>query len=117
MIFRNFTPHAIALAKADGSTHILEPHYPAARVITTPHPMEEDCDGIAIRGPGLFDSIQGLPDKAPDTLIIVSQITALMVAATMSDRDDVVYPATGAAEGGFRDANGTLGVRRLIRAM
>jgi len=116
MKFKNCTPHAIALISVDGSTRILEPVWPPARVVVIPSSHEEVVDGIAIRGAGRFDGIEGLPEPEDDVVVIVSQITAHFVAATQPDRDDVVYPASGKIEGATRDSDGSLGVRRLVRA-
>jgi hypothetical protein len=99
--------------------YITEPHadsiVPTARIITSQSCYSTIVGGIEIRDPGTLKNIEGLPPKQKDIYVIVSPITAHMVAAVMSDRTDVVYPATGAPEGSTGGTVGTMSARRRVR--
>jgi hypothetical protein len=99
--------------------HITKPHVgsivPAARIITSESCYSTIVGSIEIRDPGTLKSIDGLPPKQKDIYVIVSPITAHMVAAMMSDRTDIVYPATVAPEGSTGGTAGTISARRRVR--
>ena len=114
MEIENRTPHAIALEGADGVVHLIEPTLPPARVVGVQGAQESAVNGIPIH-PASYDRVSGLPTFRDGVIIIVSQITALMVAASDPSRTDVVYPATTKRDGATRDKLGVVTVRRLIR--
>jgi hypothetical protein len=99
--------------------HITEPHadsiVPAARIITSQSCYSTIVGGIEIRDPGTLKSTEGLPPKQKDMNVIVSPITAHMVAGVMSDRTDVVYQAIGAPQGSNGGTAGTISARRRVR--
>jgi hypothetical protein len=61
----------------------------------------------------VWGAVVGLPDPVDGVLLVVSQL----VAGRVPDRDDVVSPGTGPADGAVRDAQGRVcAVTRLVRA-
>ncbi len=113
----NLTPHAIALRRSDDSSTIYDGTRDAARINIEPGPEVGEVDGVPIIGPARFLDIDNLPPRREGILLIVSQLTALAVAALYPDRDDILYPGTGPAYGAHRDSSGgVLAVRQLVRA-
>ena len=112
----NLTPHAITLADEAGEVVRIDPSSPPARVRFTKSAYLHDAMGVAVHAAPLFRKIVGLPPPEPDTIYVVSQITAHFVAAVMPDRIDVVYPAAAPRDGAARSEKGVLHVNKLIRA-
>jgi hypothetical protein len=95
----NLTPHEI-IVHASGSTLKLPPSGQVARVAET----REDLGVITIDGlqvaisRATYGQVEGLPEPAPDTLLIVS---GLVLAAVGGKRSDIVAPGPA-----IRDAEG-----------
>lgn len=83
----NCTPHPICLN--DG--RVFETSGILPRVTATFGDFDDN--GVCEQS---FGKINGLPDRAPDTLLIVSAI--VLSAAKFAGRDDCVAPATGHPE-------------------
>ncbi len=115
MIFRNLTPHAVSLLGLSGA-RILDRPEKACRILTASGELLEEYDGIGIYSPAQFERIVNLPEPREGVTFIVSQLSALAVAALHGSRADIVYPATRAMDGAVRDGNGVISVRKLIRA-
>lgn len=101
----------------DGQTRTIPREAAAARIETRSGEQVSDADGVPILAPPRFVAIRNLPERAEGTLVIVSQLLAVAVAALLPDRTDVVYPGTAASDRPLRTQGGIRGVRRLIRAV
>ena len=111
----NLTPHAICLFNEDGLSRIIDKKGPPARVTFVPGGDDiVSIDGMPVHPAPRFSAIENLPPPLPDTLYVVSQIVALVVAAVMPERHDVVYPGTSGAK---RSRTGVVAVTHLIRAV
>jgi hypothetical protein len=111
----NLTPHAIGLRREDGSTLILEPQADPARIVLTDGGRRGTVAGVELWGPRGFQTISGLPEPADGTVYVVSQLTAVVIAALYPHRTDIVYPDT--IRGTDRDQRGVLATSRLIAAV
>ena len=108
----NCTPHAITLRGAEDVT--IPPSGMVARVFSTPGVLESipGCP-VPVAGAQTFGEVVGLPDRTPDTLVIVSGV---VLAALRGSRPDVVGPGTGPNDGAVRDDQGrVVAVTRLVR--
>lgn len=110
-------PHAIAVLTEGGEVRIIEPTRPPARVLSKTGEKIERVQGIAIHEPSSYGGIVGLPPKRHATIVVVSQLAAMAIAATMPDRTDVAYPDTSPDAGAARSGGRVLTVQRLIRAL
>ena len=111
----NATPHAIALIGRDGLTRIIENTRPPARIETAHGEEVGEIETIPIFSAPRFLRIANLPEWQPDVVVVVSQLVALAAAVLHPGRCDLLYPATGPADGAKRTPKGVLAVRRLIR--
>lgn len=104
----NLTPHAIVIAKQDGSQITVSPTTPAARV-QQQHVLLHAIDDIPVSHV-VYGQVEHLPDPQPDTIYVVSAI----VAQQCRDRDDVLAPDTGATA--IRDGAGQIvAVRGFVK--
>jgi len=119
MKIENRCPHSVTLWDKYGVSIELKPTQPPVRLMTNAAAKVGEVMGVPIHGPASFAGVQFLPDKRDDTLIVVSQMTALAVSALHPDRDDVVYPGTAPHDHPVRDKErrDIRGVTRLIRAI
>ena len=102
----NLTPHAITLMPVGGVTSTtIEPSGQVARVEDDITPIGTLYHAtVSCVSPG---RVVGLPDPAPNTLYLVSRITAM----ALPERRDLVFPL-----GEVRDGSGRiLGVRGVAR--
>lgn len=86
----NLTPHLVVVMPFGGDTVSFDPTGPVARVrevVSDPKMLSTSAGVVPIRTVAYAPVIDGLPDPQPDTLYLVSRITA---AAT--NRGDVVFP-------------------------
>lgn len=109
----NLTPHPITLRDSDDTDTTIPPSGQIARLTCEPgRVLLQPCEGlpVPVYGPDTAGDIVGLPGAAPDTLYIVSNV----VADAVSDRQDVVCPATGPADNPIRNTGGqVVAVTRL----
>lgn len=107
----NLTPHKITVITEDESRNpIIQEYYPfgiVARVSSTQSELMR-VNGIPVVKT-VFGDVENLPNRAEDTIYIVSTIVAQAVAGK---RDDVVAPDTG--QTALRDESGKIiGVTRF----
>ena len=112
----NHCPHPISLEGADGTITTIRPKRPAVRIETRPGEYLYDIQTVPVYSASTYERIANLPEKKDGTLIVVSQICAIMINALHPERDDVVFPATAPLDFPTRDASGVRSVTRLIRA-
>jgi len=107
----NLTPHDVVIVN-DNSEEIKR--YPAsgqvARVNTQAEPIGE-VDGIQVVRTKYGD-VDGLPDKQPDTVYLVSLVVA---QALRGSRTDVYVPDTGPGSVVRDDKGQIIGVKRLMQ--
>jgi hypothetical protein len=115
MKIENRTPHAIAL-KHEDCVRVIEPTRPPVRVSSRLGKPDWTENGITVHHPSKGVKLQNLPPPVPDTLLVVSQICAIVAAKQHPDRVDLVYPATSVYHGAERGDGGVITVQRLIRA-
>lgn len=110
----NLTPHVVRVRRFDGSEVEVAPTLPSARVaMSKPDGIHSSALGVPVFNCPEWGAVEGLPDPEPGTLYIVSALCALAV----TDRDDVVSPATGPTDGCVRDSAGQVwAVTRFISA-
>lgn len=112
----NRTPHAISLLSEDGSVRLIEPIRPPVRIVSETGLEVDKVQGVSLHSPSAFGGLSGLPDRRHATVVVVSQLAAMAVAAIHPDRDDVFYPDTSPSGGAWRDNGRVLAVKRLLRA-
>lgn len=112
----NRTPHAISLLTEDGVVRLIEPTRPPVRVLSETGLEIGTVQGVALHRPSAFGGLSGLPERRHATVVVVSQLAAMAVAAIHPDRDDVFYPDTSPQGGAWRDNGRVLAVKRLLRA-
>lgn len=103
----NLTPHQIVLRAEDGTEMVLPPTGDVARVTSTPGPLVHAPQAglpVPVYGGDRPGEIVGLPDPQRETLYIVSNVVADLVA----ERHDVVCPATGPQDGAIRNDQGQI---------
>jgi hypothetical protein len=111
----NRTPHVISI-KYDDRVEILEPAGKPVRVKSRLGKPVWSENGLTVHSSSTNIGLQHLPPPEPDTLVVVSQIAALVAARLHPERTDVVFPATSSYHGAERDGRGVLTISRLIRA-
>lgn len=102
----NLTPHHIVLRGTNDRELVVPPSGQVVRVMNVPGPLLRPADEILptpIFGADEPGEVVGLPDPAPDTFYIVSSVVADAVG-----RADVVFPATGPADGAVRNEQGQI---------
>ncbi len=103
----NLTPHNIVLRADEGDETVVPTIGQVARVSSTPGPLvhaPQDALPVPVYGPDRPGEIVGLPDSQPETLYIVSNV----VADQITNRGDVVCPATGPLDGAIRNEEGQI---------
>ena len=113
----NRTPHVIALIGADGTTRIIEKSGSPVRIETASGEKIDQVQTVPVHAPSAVLRISNLPPRRDNTIIVVSQIAAMGVAALHPDRTDVCYPGTGPADRPQRINKTIIAATRLIRAV
>lgn len=105
----NLTPHSITLRNETGDTVVESSG--VARVATTPGAkLEGNMAPCELWTPTTFGEVEGLPERQPETIYVVSA----MVAARVK-RLDVFAPGTGPQDNAIRNEKGQIvAVTRLI---
>lgn len=113
----NLTPHALVLQSPTGERTTLAPSGTVARVASTPGtPRIVDGCPVPIADAQVWGSVEGVPAPEDGTLFIVSAL----VLGHCQERQDVVGPGTGPADGAIRFGDGPQkgqveAVTRLVR--
>lgn len=100
----NLTPHPIVLQTPEGDRYRVEPSGTVARVASIPGDLV-DVPGIPVpvAGPDRPGQVTGVPRRRMDTVLIVSGFVG---AALKGQRDDILVPGTGPADGAIRNERG-----------
>ncbi len=99
-------------------THLIEKSGPPVRIETAPSDQVDTIASVPVHAPPRVVRISNLPPQRPGVTIVVSQISAMGIAALHPDRTDVVYPGTGPADKPQRGPRReVVAATRLIRAV
>lgn len=115
MTIINLTPHPIVIRAVGGADTVIapDPAGPARISSTTGQDVTPSGCPVPVFSAPVWGAVTGLPAPEDGVLLVVSSL----VAARCPDRDDVVSPGTGPADGAIRDESGRIvAVTRLVRA-
>lgn len=107
----NLTPHDVVIVNDNGEEI---KRYPASGNVARVNTQSEligEVDGIQVVRTKYGD-VDGLPDKQPDTVYLVSLVVA---QALRGSRTDVYVPDTGPGSVVRDDKGQIIGVRRLMQ--
>jgi len=102
----NCTPHVITLIGEDGESTTFPPSGMVPRVAVTREPVDGPLPMVRTT----YGEVEGLPDPAPDTLYIVSNV---VLTALGGSRPDVIAPDTGPHSAVRDEAGQIVGVRNF----